>query len=543
MASRRIVTGHTAEAENLPDKGRWRKVLMVNAVILSIAFFVMYNLFPQLTQNIVFDGIMRNGWYFVPWIILGLIVFWYNRRHDALNDVTDSRLGRHRRAIVFLVVGVVASCILNAATYSGTDYLTYKAYASSFLERKGLIASAPASVRYTPLANACNDIGHSVSSTGEHVECKYVRAILSEAGFGYVGPISPTGTFNVWWYPNKGFLYLDDSFTADADAQKRLSRIDDEQYYGPGMQWSDNIDYVLAKTDFFANYDTPHYVALNPAEPRKLTLVASKIKYGFMWRLPYWGGVVLVHSDGKVEDLSQEAALKDSRLKGQWIFPISLARRYVDLQNYKVGMGLLTPLVTVEGMLQIEPLTGNNEFPFLTKGADGKAYLVTATKGQGSAQGLFRMYYVDAWSGEASYHQFGNHEVVYGASASQKRLTNVPGYQWRREGEGGGGVAVGIEPVYIVRPNDPILYWKFTITNVNHSGISATAVVNSSRPDDIKMFPHRYEFEAWLSGNPVESTTAVKQGSGTQRDEILRTIAEVVKQLEALKRQAEGLPK
>ncbi len=449
-----------------PEKntGR-RKVLIVNAVVLAITGIVMYQLFPRFTQNFVFDVVLRNGWYSVPFVALLWGAWRYYRAH-VHGTSSAVRARDHRRPLAVLATLTVLYVLWALFVYAGTDYLTYRTYAANFTERKGLIPTAPESVRFTPLLNACTDIGNSVSSTGEQVECKYVRPIVGEQNFGYAAPITPSGVFNVFTMQNPGFLYLDDSASVAQDPRKRLARLDDVQKVGPGMEWFDNLEYALAKADFFANYDTPHYLVLNPAQPRKLTLVAPKIKYGYLWRLPYWGGVTLVHSDGTIENLNPTQALADKRLKDQWIFPESLARSYVALQNYRAGYGLLTPFVRVAGKLAIEPLPGDNQFPFVTRGADKKTYLVTATRGEGAAQGLFRMYYMNAWNGEGSFHQFDAHEVVYGAGASRERLTNIPGYQWYRGGEKSSGTIVAIEPVYIVRPNDNTLYWKYTITNI-----------------------------------------------------------------------------
>jgi hypothetical protein len=310
---------------------------------------------------------------------------------------------------------------------------------------------------------------------------------------------------------------------------KRLKRVDEKQKIGPGMEWTDNLDYVLARTDFFADYESPHYLALDAEHPEELTLVASKIKYRWLYRLPYWGGVVLIHSNGRVEDLSAEEARTDDRLSGQWIYPISLARRYVELQDYAAGWGPLTRFVRVPGRLEVEDLPGHNQFPFLTRGTEGTTYLVTATRGVGSAKGLFRMYFVGADGRSRFFHQFGTHSVAYGPRAALARMTTIPGYQWNTAE--GIGTTIAVEPVYIVRPNDPALYWKFTLTNVDFSGISATAVAKAARPDDIRVFTRRDDFERWLRGEephpPVPEVVA--------REQLVRKIEDIVSQLNELK--------
>ncbi len=520
--------------------GFWWKF---NVIVLAITFGFFYWIFPHLTQNVVFDMILRNGWYFIPGFFLALAALRFGTRNRE--DLMSGELGKHRRPISVLVTAGTAFVLWCAFVWTSTDYLIYKTYGSSFTARAGLIPSSPEFTRFTPKANACNDIGNSISTSGEHVDCSYAAPMVTSKGFSWVAPIVPRGLWNTLFVNNPGFLVLDDSAGSYANPSKRLVRIDDEQKVGPGMEWFDNLQYKLAHNDFFANYDTPHYLPLDDSKPDKLSLVVPKIKY-FLWRLPYWGGVVIVHSDGRLEDLDAEKAVADPRLKGKWIYPLALSRLYISIQNYGLGWGLLTPFVTIQGNLEIEQLSSGNQFPFLTQGADNKPYLVTATRGQGSARGLYRMYFTDASTGVTTFHQFGQHEVVYGAGAAKARLTNIQGYQWHHEGEKGGtGTIIAIEPVYVVRPNDPTLYWKFTITNVTYSGISATAVANSAQPDDIKVFPHRQDYESWLKGNNVSpaSATAVSAAGASVRDEVLSKIEGMTRELNSLRGLVQSLPK
>lgn len=498
-------------ANPAPEYYGWKDVLKFNLAVLVVTAFILYMFFPQQTQSVVFHQILRNGWYALPWILIVALVYSYfktNRDPEGYqprhpDDWLD--LKTHRRPLAVLVTLIVMGALWCQMIHNTTGYLTYKTYASRFAKRDGLIPTSLEHIRFTPLENASNDLGNSVSSTGEDIEREYVQPILTKRGFGYVSPITPSGVLNTFIMKNPGFLYLDDSAAADLDPTKRINRINDVQQIGPDMEWMDNIHFVLAKTDFFASFETPHYLALDDSRPEKLTMIVPKIKYGLLWRLPYWGGVVVVHSNGTVEDLTVKMALKDPRFKGKWIYPISLARKYVELQNYGCGWGPLSPFVRVGGKLEVEEVPGTNQFPFLMHGADGKTYHVIATKGEGSARGLFRMYYIDASTGEGSYHEFRANEVVYGAATSLTRLTNIPGYQWYRESAGKDGAAttsgtmIAVEPVYIVKPGDRRLFWKATITNTSRTGISATAVMDASRPDDITVFGKRHEFEAWLN--------------------------------------------
>ncbi|MES2931151.1 MAG: hypothetical protein V4682_00445 [Patescibacteria group bacterium] len=511
------------------------KVALVNLAVTGVVLVGMYFLFPSILQDLVFDLGIRKGWYVLPWLIVGAVALSYYRNHPGIGP---HNVAEHRRPLAVLVTLVVLAAIANIGVFATFDLMAYRLEVGRFAPRQGLIPASVEATRFTPRANACTDMSNSVSATGEHVDCKYVQPMITDHGFGYVAPITPSGIINTFLSKNPGFLRLDDAASVNGDPTRRLVRIDERQEVGQGMHWFDDVKYVLARTDFFASYDTPHFLALDPTTPDVLTLVVPKIKYRY-FRFPYWGGVVLIHSDGRVENLSADEAMKDPRLAGKWIYPLSLARRYVKLQNYAAGHGIMTPFVRLVGKFQIEDIPGNNEFPLLTRGADGRTYLVTATKGEGSAKGLFRMYFTDATTGRTTYHQFGSHEVVYGVGASLDRITNIPGYQWRH---GDTGVMEAIEPVYIVRQHDPTLYWKFTITNLDHSGISATAVANASRPDDVRVFTRRADFEAWLRGTETGPSGQGAQQQGTPEQAMLATLAGLEAQLKTLREQVTALP-
>jgi hypothetical protein len=496
------------------------------AATLALGAGIAYLVAPHLLQLFIFDWGLRYLPYLAPWTLVLLLA-----RSAGGGDEARGHAGA--RSVVLAGALALAWTVL---VFLGTDYLTYVRYASGFARRDGLVSTPPDFVRFTPLENACGDIGNSVSASNEEVHCDLVKPLIRPNGLAYAALITPAGLLQTFAMKNPGFMVLDDSSDGEQTPERRLRRVDDPQQIGPDMAWFDGLELVLARTDFFAAYDTPHYLALDSSRPDKLTVAVPKIKFGLLFRLPYWGGVVLVHSDGHVEDLTPDQALRDHRLKQQWIYPVRLARHYVHLQNYGAGWGPLTPFVRVPGRLEIESLPGDNQFPFLTRAADGKTYFVTATKGVGSAQGLYRMYFVDSHSGKGSFYEFRSHEVAYGPGAGLARITNIPGYQWRtREGH---GTMIAAEPVYVLRPKDGELYWKFTITNSTFSGISATAVARASRPDDIRVFGRRSELENWLRGDDSPPTPT---SSGPAAAHLVEKIDELARRVGELRGLAQSL--
>lgn len=491
--------------------------LIVDILGLITLVALAYYIVPEKLQFVVFDLVLRNLAFILPWILPSYLAYrLYNGEYN-----------NQRRIITAICTTGLACAALNAGLYYTRGYFTFLEFAK-YNSREDLVQTSAHSIRFTPLTNACNDMANSISISSEHVECKYTSpAITPDGRFSYVAPIVPSGLYQVFEKKNPGFMVLDDS-TDVTNSQKHVRRINDEQTYGPEMQWFDNLERVLVKTDFFAKYGKPHYIALDPKWPDKYTTVIPKVKFAHFFQLPYWAGVTLIHSDGKIEDLSKDQALQDVRLKGKWIYPVELENKYVRLQNYAIGWGIFSELVRVPGKLEVEKLPGENQFPFLIQGKDGNPYLVTGTKGEGSARGLFRMYFRNAFTGEGSYHEFKPNEVIYGVGAALTRVTNIPGYNWSH-GESGNMKAV--EPVYITKDGDTAPYWKFTITNIQNAGISATAVSSGSRPDEIKVFKTRDEFELWIHD---QKTTPDKKESSFNKEEIIARIKRIEQELAAV---------
>lgn len=482
------------------------RAIAIDAVLGVIALCIIFAIAPDYFQNVVFDLGLRNLALLFPCIPLGYLVWRY------LSD----RYTNHRRIVTgMIVLGLFAVSWFFGLKFT-RDYFTFLAY-GQYQSRPDLVQVDPDVVRFTPLENACVDLSGAISTSSEHIECKHVVPLLSKGHhFGYVAPITPSGFLQTFAMNNPGYEVLDDSAAVADDPKRRIRRIDDPQMIGLGMEWFDNLERRLVFTDFFAKFEHPHYLVLDPTKPDKLTAVVSKIKFSHFFQLPYWAGVALVHSDGTIESLSKEAALSDPCLKGQWIYPMALDQKYVNLQDYRVGWGPLSPIVRVPGKLEIEKLPGDNQFPFLMQGLDGNPYLVTATKGEGSARGLFRMYFRNAHTGEGSYHEFKQDEVVYGAGAALGRATNISGYNWKqRHGDSTSGTTIAVEPVYFTRPGESVPYWKFTVTNQEFAGISATIVSHGSRPDDMKIFRTRVEFEAWKKGGELKPKTVAPAGVGS----------------------------
>ena len=63
-----------------PETGGRLVPRLISAALLIAIGGLMYYLFPDFTQDIVFDGILRKWWYFAPWVVVGLVI----KRHYGL---------------------------------------------------------------------------------------------------------------------------------------------------------------------------------------------------------------------------------------------------------------------------------------------------------------------------------------------------------------------------------------------------------------------------------------------------------------------------
>lgn len=477
-----------------------RKALYWNGGIAIVLFVAFLFISPRAANLIIFQGLVLN-WPYLAIILIAIAMAYPFFAKGYLNDRTYEFkipfLGRLnlRRSLVagsFIALLASVSIVLMSRT---TDYLTYKLLAN-FENRGALVASDPDRIRYTARKTAYRDIENSITAATEEVKFEYTHPLVTEDGFAYVSAITPDGVIPTLMSDNPGFVYYDDR----ADIDTKIKRIDQPQAYGLNEVWTDNFWWGVYHKDWWATYEDPHFLPLDPKNPEKLTAIVPKIKYRF-WRLPYWGGILLVHDDGRIEDLTIDEAQKDKRLMGKWIAPIDLARDYVEHQNYAVGYW--ASFVRVAGKLEIDDVEGLNKFPFITRGADGRDYFVVATKAEGSGGGLFRMYYATADTFDLTVYEFDKAKTVYGPNAARNRVFNIQDWTWYRVDEGGGssGLMTAIEPVYIVRPGDEDrLFWKFTITTKDFNGTAGSAVVNSTNPDSFKAFKSRNQFETWLRG-------------------------------------------
>jgi len=185
---------------------------------------------------------------------------------------------------------------------------------------------------------------------------------------------------------------------------------------------------------------------------------------------PEWGGVVLVDSDGNVEDLSPEQARNHEVLTDQRLYPFALTRERVSATRYRNG--IINTYTSHEGEIEVAPVPGEgNDQPFLIHTESGPQYVV-AVEPYGEAQGLREVWTVDARTGV--FERFAPNESLFGPRKATDYVRQAARTtDWDR--------FTPSEPIPVVV--DGQLYWEVRVVPTDNSGVSYVAFVNARSSD------------------------------------------------------------
>ncbi|MFB6186354.1 MAG: hypothetical protein ABEI86_05735, partial [Halobacteriaceae archaeon] len=286
--------------------------------------------------------------------------------------------------------------------------------------------------------------------------------------------LAPDGTINNFLLTGKGAVFVDMT-----TQQKRVNVVQDDPRvsFGLGLFQGKGVistyRWHLIKNKFFATYKDPITIEHN----NRIYMAVPYRTYGFHWRwtpppMPYttpeWGGVALIHPDGKTVHLDPEAARNNPVLEEQRLFPFDLARHYVQAQRYQ--RGILNKWFIHEDELELAPIPGEkNRQPFLavTK-QQGLQYFVAAEP-YGNAQGIYQIWLFDGRTGNIRKFQLPVESALTGPrqAADFVRKSNSQ-TDWDR-----------------FEPSEPVpavlngtLFWQVRVVPSDSSGIAYTAFVN-----------------------------------------------------------------
>ena len=344
-----------------------------------------------------------------------------------------------------------------------------------------------------------------------------------EGGIDWVAPREPNGLYNSLAQNQDGVMVIRPDGSAET--------VNQEFRRGEGMAFYRNVKWKLKREKFFAHHTNQYYVL----DGEELLGVVPYISYRFSFpvMVPKWGGVLVVHPDGEVENLSPEEAVRDGRFEGERLYPEELARRVGDVWKYRNGYWntwfaheneAQIPQIDASGQQaaadpQSATLEGTsaNQMPFLIPTGDGPQWFLAAEP-YGRSFSMYQGIYVDAHSGEINYFKPDTGSALIGVNkALDYAKATFPNYQW-------GLNAVILEPRPVVK--DKTLYWMATITNADTAGVNQTVMVNASEQGEVTVLETYEDVVAFVEGEDTGETVNVEGGDSLGAPEEVTTTLE-----------------
>ena len=283
--------------------------------------------------------------------------------------------------------------------------------------------------------------------------------------------LSPDGIFNYYNIKDVGSIYVDMSTMA-----KKVEIKEQSLETSPGIGLKDNdVWRILTEHKYYITLERPMIFLYQNATYIMRPYIEYEHKFTFpLWyTVPKWGGVFLIDEEGTIQDLSPEQARESEILKGQKLYPEELATYYVDSQNYWKAKteGYLSAIFNLifdhdEQIEIIDVSNQGNEQPFLINTNDGLKWTISVEP-YGNAHGIYRIYLLDARTGDIEYMQFSGKEIGPVRACDYVRKDN-PIVDWDRFDV--------IEPIPVL-PNGE-LYWEIRVSSIDGSGISYIAFVH-----------------------------------------------------------------
>ena len=305
--------------------------------------------------------------------------------------------------------------------------------------------------------------------------------------------------------------------------------IDQEFKYGEGMDITDNIYWKLIQKHYLSYVPDVYYVM--DENTSELLLMAPYIGYKLVFpcMLPYWKGVMVVHTDGEIEDLSVNEAIADPRFKEQRLYPEYLAR-YIGLSwGYRNGVWNTVGLVG-EHKDQAElanVVDAGNKMPYLMPNGNGFSW-VSMFEPYGPSESIYKIMYIDAHDGSLAMYNIPVEKNLGGpARAISYVKTKFLQYDW----ESG---AAAIEPRPIIQNDtngNPIIYYQVSITNKAFNGMQSTVLVDSrinlNDNKQVLEFANYNELKAFLSSGKLVKIATKKENIPTKYGQNISSMSNI----------------
>jgi hypothetical protein len=370
-------------------------------------------------------------------------------------------------------------------------------------------------VRYLPYEVAAR-FGQNTQADSTLVLGDFEPLDNEEGGIDWVAPREPNGVWNSFINNQDGAMLIKPDGSAEIVSQ--------EFKRGEGMALHRNVAWALKRERFFVHHTNQYYV-LHDGELLGLVPYVS-YTFSFPVMIPQWGGVMVVHPDGEVEDLSPEEATTDGRFEGERLYPEQLARKVGDVWKYRNGywntwsahedeavipeIGATDEVNSSGGKAakkssednSANQVSTNNQMPFLIPTEEGPQWFLAAEPYGGSFS-MYRAIYINAHNGEVTYFRPDTGSALIGVNKGlDYARATFPNYQWGRN-------AILLEPRPVIKGET--LYWMATITNADTAGVNKTVMVNSAEQGEVTVLESYEDVMAFVEGEDTGRTVEVEE--------------------------------
>ncbi len=369
--------------------------------------------------------------------------------------------------------------------------LAVTARAIDYAVRAQLPAFDP--IRLTPKAVAQRYADDTFQNPQERLGDSQI--VLREGKLKRVFPRLPDGLLLSFVNKLSGFVVV------DVGTLERNVAIEDSRFeIAEGIGIFDNLFYRLPLKRFFVDYSNePIYL---PDDQGGWVTVVPYVQYkGFPFTVPQWGGIIVVHQDGSMEDLSPEQAAQRNYLAGNRLHPKELTHWYSESYAYRGG--LLNKWFIHRNETEVVSLEGEESILHVST-TEGFKQLVVAEP-YGRSYGIYRIFVFDATTGKREILEFDQSSQLTGPIAAADYIRKeFPTYDW--------SLFRLSEPRPVLRNGS--LSWLFSVVPGDAAGIATMAVLDA-KTNQVFQAKTVVELQAVLAGStsPAPTTPSTEPSS------------------------------
>jgi len=367
--------------------------------------------------------------------------------------------------------------------------------------------TSKANVRMLPRSVADN----YAQSSMQYPQYRLTRSDIAyrNGSYDWSYGVVPDNFLVSWFGHQRGAMYVNMTTT-----RKSIHVENTEYQHGRGQLFFDSFEYrsVLHaplqrhdwETTFNAEANGSAYIAHSTTTFRwKFRLLPIPQLYA----VPTFGSVELMHPDGRIESMTPQQAQRSPLLRGQNVYPYSLAMYKVQSMQYVHGA--LNKWFWKKDVLQVADLPeGSNHWP-ITVPTDGTPHKLTyfvATEPTGSGNGVYQIWTFDGQTGAAGVQRYDDAQI--GPKKAVDFVDRDPEVNRLSS-------AQSISPIPIVKGDT--LYWHVKVVPRSRSGVTYTAFVNAATGDVTLLSGDEpvYAFMTQSEVRRVQNGTSGPAGSGT----------------------------